>query len=164
MRKLILTATGFLCLAGGSYFLNTSSRHRRRSRRAEDVPHRVGLIDIGYVSRNYEKVKYRTEEITVETKDAQAKFNAKVEKRSGLCRTQMKELNEGQSGLHDPGHQSRRSWPLSSKLEQEMLTRRVSAEGSQDDTTRCISKSRTPSRSSAITTNSRSSSASTAPT
>src|SRR5579864_2859613 len=50
-RKLILTATGFLCLAGGTYFLGTSWGQDKKPP-AEDVPHRVGLIDMGYVFRS----------------------------------------------------------------------------------------------------------------
>ena len=60
MRKLILTATGLLCLAGGSYFLNTTMGAPKEA--AEDVPHRVGLIDTQYVFEHYEKFKHLGEE------------------------------------------------------------------------------------------------------
>jgi Skp family chaperone for outer membrane proteins len=93
VRKLILTATGFLCLAGGTYFFGTSWAQEKKLA-ADDAPHRVGLIDIGFVFEHYEKVKYLNEEITVEMKDAQAKFTAKA-KRGQDMQEQIKEFNEG---------------------------------------------------------------------
>jgi Skp family chaperone for outer membrane proteins len=93
VRKLILTATGFLCLAGGTYFLGTSWGQDKKPP-AEDVPHRVGLIDIGYVFEHYEKLKYLNVEITEEMKEAQNKFSAKAKKGADM-QEQLKELNEG---------------------------------------------------------------------
>ncbi len=93
MRKLILTATGFLCLAGGTYFLgNTWGQDKKPA--AEDVPHRVGLIDIGYVFEHYEKVKYLSEEMNIELKETQQKLEAKA-KRGWDMQEQIKEYNEG---------------------------------------------------------------------
>jgi outer membrane protein len=93
VRKLILTATGFLCLAGGTYFLGTTWGQDKKPA-AEDVPHRVGLIDMGYVFEHYEKCKYLNEEIAAEMNEANAKFQAKA-KRGQDMQAQIKDLNEG---------------------------------------------------------------------
>ena len=93
MRKLILTATGILCLAGGTYFLGTTLGQDKKPA-AEDVPHRVGLIDIKYVFDHYDKLKYLNEEIAAEMKDAQNKFTAKVKKGQEM-QEQLRDLNEG---------------------------------------------------------------------
>lgn len=92
MRKLILAATGLICLAGGSHFLSATRAAPKEP--ADDAPHRVGLIDIGYVFEHYEKLKYLNEEITIDMKDAQAKFTAKAKKGQDM-QEQLKQLNEG---------------------------------------------------------------------
>ena len=83
MRKLILTATGIVCLAGGSFFLSDAYPRAPSKDAAEDVPHRVGLIDMGYVFEHYEKVKYLSEEMNIELKDTQAEARGQGEKRPG---------------------------------------------------------------------------------
>jgi Skp family chaperone for outer membrane proteins len=93
VRKLILTATGIVCLAGGSFFLSTT-RGAPSKEAAEDGPHRVGLIDIGYVFEHYEKVKYLNEEMNIDLKETQQKLEAKA-KRGRDMQDQIKELNEG---------------------------------------------------------------------
>ena len=93
MRKLILTATGIVCLAGGSFFLS-ATRGAPPKETTEDVPHRVGLIDIGYVFEHYEKLKYLNVEITEEMKEAQAKFTDKAKKGQEM-QEKIKEFNEG---------------------------------------------------------------------
>jgi len=82
VKKLILTATGFLCLAGGSYLLSTGWGQEKRPAReaAEDVPHRVGLIDIGYVFQKYEKLTFEMTELNAEMKEAETRWNAKKQK------------------------------------------------------------------------------------
>jgi len=82
VKKLILTATAFLCLAGGSYLLSTGWGQEKRPAReaAEDVPHRVGLIDISYVFQKYEKLTYEMTELSAEAKDVDAKLKAKQQK------------------------------------------------------------------------------------
>jgi Skp family chaperone for outer membrane proteins len=93
VRKLILTATGIICLAGGSYFLS-ATRGAPSKEAAEDVPHRVGLIDMGYVFEHYEKVKYLSEEMNIELKDTQRKLEDKA-KRGRDMQEQIKAYNEG---------------------------------------------------------------------
>jgi Skp family chaperone for outer membrane proteins len=82
VKKLILTATGFLCLAGGLFLLNTGWGQDRKPPKepAEDVPHRVGLIDIGYVFQKYEKLTYELTELSAEMKEAETRWRAKQQK------------------------------------------------------------------------------------
>lgn len=66
MRKLILTATGCICLAAGAYFLDTvvgQEKGPRKEEGAEQIPHKIALIDMEYVFKNYEKLKYFQEEL-----------------------------------------------------------------------------------------------------
>jgi len=93
VRKLILTATGLLCLAGGALLLNTSAGQERKAP-TDDTPHRVGLIDIGYVFSKYDKLKFELEELRAEAKEEDDKLKAKV-KRGNELQAQMKELSEG---------------------------------------------------------------------
>ncbi len=93
MRKLILTATGFLCLAGGTYFLGNSWGQDKKPP-AEDLPHRVGLIDLGYVFEHYQKLKYLNEELNIETKEENNRLQLKMKKGQELAE-QLKQLNEG---------------------------------------------------------------------
>jgi Skp family chaperone for outer membrane proteins len=83
VRKLILTATGCMCLAAGAYFLDTvvgQEKPARKEAPAEEIPHRIALIDMEYVFQNYEKLKYLQEELNAELKDEKDKYEAKVKK------------------------------------------------------------------------------------
>ena len=83
MRKLILTATGCICLAAGAYFLDTVSGQDKTPRKeaaAEEIPHRIALIDVEYVFKNYDKLKYLEEELKAELKEEEEKFKEKAKK------------------------------------------------------------------------------------
>jgi len=81
VKKLILTATGFLCLAGCSYLLSTGwGDDKKPPKEAEELPHRVGLIDIGYVFQKYEKLTYEMTELSAEMKEAENRWKAKQQK------------------------------------------------------------------------------------
>lgn len=92
MKKLILIATGFVFLAGGSYFLANSWGAPQAP--AEEAPHRVGLIDITHVLKNYTKLKELEEDLAAQAKEEQTKLNAKVKRIKDL-QEEMKELTEG---------------------------------------------------------------------
>jgi Skp family chaperone for outer membrane proteins len=92
VKKLILIATGFVCLAGGSFFLASSWGAPQAP--ADEAPHRVGLIDIGYVFEHYEKLKHLNAEMKAEAKEAQDKYIAK-QKRGQALQEEMKALDEG---------------------------------------------------------------------
>lgn len=89
MKKLILIATGFVFLAGGSYFVSAT-----HGQSAEDIPHRVGLIDIGYVFTNYEKLKYLQAEMQAEVQTERNKLNKKIDSIKQL-QAELKDLHEG---------------------------------------------------------------------
>jgi Skp family chaperone for outer membrane proteins len=92
VKKLILIATGFVFLAGGSYFLaNTSAAPQAP---ADEVPHRVGLIDMNYVFQNYDKLKELAEEHKAKLMAEEAKFKAKAAKIQEL-QSELRELTEG---------------------------------------------------------------------
>ena len=82
MRKLILTATGCMCLAAGAYFLDTvagqDTKTPRKEAPAEEIPHRIALIDMEYVFKNYDKLKYLEEELKAELKTEKDDFDKKV--------------------------------------------------------------------------------------
>jgi Skp family chaperone for outer membrane proteins len=92
VKKLILIATGFICLAGGSYFLAASSGAPQAP--AEEVPHRVGLIDMNYVFQNYDKLKELAEEHKAKLMAEEAKFKNKATKIQEL-QAELRELSEG---------------------------------------------------------------------
>jgi Skp family chaperone for outer membrane proteins len=83
VRKLILTATGCMCLAGATYFLNSVAGQEKTAHKeaaAEEIPHRVALIDMEYVFTKYEKLKYLQEELNAEIKEEESKFKAKAKR------------------------------------------------------------------------------------
>jgi Skp family chaperone for outer membrane proteins len=92
VKKLILIATGFVFLAGGSYFLAASSGAPQAP--AEEVPHRVGLIDMNYVFQNYDKLKEMAEEHKAKLQAEEAKLRAKAKKIQEF-QEEMKSFDEG---------------------------------------------------------------------
>ncbi len=89
MKKLILIATGFVFLVGGPCFVSATQAQTK-----EDVPHRVGLIDMGYVFSKYEKLKYLQQEMQAEVQTERNNLNKKVERIKEL-QLQIKDYNEG---------------------------------------------------------------------
>jgi Skp family chaperone for outer membrane proteins len=83
VRKLILTATCCTCLAGAAWFLNPVAGQDKSSRKeaaAEEIPHKIALIDMEYVFKNYEKFKYLTEDLKAEAQELENGFKEKVKK------------------------------------------------------------------------------------
>ncbi|MBS0263233.1 MAG: OmpH family outer membrane protein [Planctomycetes bacterium] len=78
MRKLILTATGFVFLTGATYLLSPASGQDRaaKSAPAEDpsAPHRIGVIDVDYIWEKYDKVKVELEELKAEIQATEEKL------------------------------------------------------------------------------------------
>ncbi len=88
MRKLILTATGFVCLAGGTYFLtaaqgqdNGKTRKETPAAEDKDIPHRIGVVDVDYIFENYKKVNAEMEELKDEVRKIEEKL--KIMQRTG---------------------------------------------------------------------------------
>jgi Skp family chaperone for outer membrane proteins len=92
VRKLILTATGLVCLAGVSYFIGSAAGQGGKS--SDDVPHKIGLIDMGQIFNEYEKLKVLREEQTAAVQESEAKakkFVASIQ----TMQADMKEFKEG---------------------------------------------------------------------
>lgn len=103
MRKLILTATGFVCLAGGAYFLtpaqgqdNGKTRKEAPAAEDKDIPHRIGVVDVDYIFENYKKVNAEVEELKDEARKTDEKL--KVMQRQGQDKyEEYKTLKDGSS-------------------------------------------------------------------
>ena len=99
MRKLILTATGFVCLAGGTYFMTAawgqeSSKARKEAPAADDAPHRIGVVDIDFIFENYTKVKVELEELKAEVQQTEEKLKA-MQRNGQELFEEFKTLKEG---------------------------------------------------------------------
>ncbi|MBI3865368.1 MAG: OmpH family outer membrane protein [Planctomycetia bacterium] len=96
MRKQILTAAGFLCLAGGTWLLTAAWGQDKRRDAAEDdgAPHRIGVIDVDYVFENYEKVKVEIEGLKAELQ-SQDELIKGMQKRGQEMSEELKTLKEG---------------------------------------------------------------------
>jgi outer membrane protein len=93
VRKLILAATGFVCLVGVSYFIGTASG-QNGGKVADDAPHKIGLIDIEYIFDNYDKFKILKEEQVAELQDLDAEFKKKAQVIQA-AQQEMRTFNEG---------------------------------------------------------------------
>lgn len=93
MRKLILTASGLVCLVGVSYFMGSASGQPAKGA-ADDVVHKVGLIDMGHIFNEYTKLKMLKEEYTLDMQESETRAKGMVKKIQDL-QSQLKELKEG---------------------------------------------------------------------
>jgi Skp family chaperone for outer membrane proteins len=82
---MILTATGFICLAGGTYFLTNAFGQDKPARTAagqgkpaavadDDQPHRIGVVDIDYIFEKYKKVQVEMDDIKNEIQETENKL------------------------------------------------------------------------------------------
>jgi outer membrane protein len=97
VRKLILTASGLVCLAGVSYFIGTASgqgQNPKGAAAADEVVHKVGLIDMGHIFNEYNKLKILKEEYTLDMQESETKAKSMVQKIQAL-QAELKELKEG---------------------------------------------------------------------
>lgn len=92
MRKLILAATGLVCLTGVSYFIGTAVGEGGRA--AEDVPTKIGLIDVEYIFANYDKMKVHKQEWQDESTELQTEATRRRKQIQDLMQ-EMKTFNEG---------------------------------------------------------------------
>jgi Skp family chaperone for outer membrane proteins len=78
VRKLILTATGFVFLTGATYLLSNAVGQEKPARgapaAADDAPHRIGVIDVDFVWEKYDKVKVELEELKAELQATEEKL------------------------------------------------------------------------------------------
>ena len=95
MKRMILTATALVFLAGGSYLArSTWGFPNRDNKEADETPHRVGLIDLSYVFQNYDKVKQINDEMQESAQAKQAELSELV-KRIKAEQAEIKEFAEG---------------------------------------------------------------------
>lgn len=95
MRKLILTASGLVCLAGVSYFIGSASgQGQKGAAAADEVVHKVGLIDMGHIFNEYSKLKVLKEEYTLDMQESETRAKGMVKKIQDL-QAELKELKEG---------------------------------------------------------------------
>ena len=92
MKKLIVSASVIALLAGvlaltGDAFSQQKDR-KRPGATAANIPHKVGLIDMAYVFKNYKKFESLREELKVEIAESEDK-----------AKSMQKEIAEGQQQL-----------------------------------------------------------------
>jgi outer membrane protein len=87
-----MTATGLVCLAGVSYFIGTASGENGAP--TPPPAHKVGLIDIGHIFNEYDKLKILREEFTADWQESEAQAKAHVQKIQSL-QQEMKQFGEG---------------------------------------------------------------------
>lgn len=96
MRKLILTATGCMCLAGATYLINTvvgQDKAAHKEAADEEIPHRIALIDMEYVFKNYEKLKYQSEDLKSVAQEDRNNLQKKLKKGQEMA-AELKDLKQ----------------------------------------------------------------------
>jgi outer membrane protein len=94
VRKLVLAAIGLVSLAGVSYFVGAAVGEPGRKDAGDDTPHRIGLIDMGHVFNEYDKLKILRAEYNAELSQSEEKakdYIARIQKQQ----RELKEFNEG---------------------------------------------------------------------
>jgi outer membrane protein len=93
VKKLILCSAAVAVAAG--LFLSTGRSHGQAG--AEGPPHQIGLIDMAFVFKKYDKFKTQTEALQASIKNADEQAKAKVE----LMKQMQERLTTLQSGSPD---------------------------------------------------------------
>jgi len=111
VRKLILAATGLVCLTGVSYFIGTAVGEGGRA--AEDVPTKIGLIDTAYIFSNYEKLKVLQQGL----KDEQQEMAADLQKKSQALRALAEEARQFKEGEPEYAAREQKYTSMASQFE-----------------------------------------------
>lgn len=95
MKKLILTAAGFLCLAGATYVVAFAAGDDKNRKDAADegAPHRIGVVDIEYIFEKYDKVKAEFEDLKGQAQQQEDTLKA-MQKRGQELVEELKSLKE----------------------------------------------------------------------
>ncbi len=93
MKKAILSTSLVALVAGLGLFASTS-RGQSGAPAAAPVPHKVGLIDMAEVFKNYEKFKVKTESLKAEVESTTQRMKALTEKTKEL-QASLKEYKPG---------------------------------------------------------------------
>jgi Skp family chaperone for outer membrane proteins len=100
VKKIISSASAVAVLAGilslGNTVWSQSAKPAREAKAAaaESRPHKVGLIDMAYVFKNYKKFEYLREDLKAQIAESELQAKQMAEEIKGL-QAEMKELKEG---------------------------------------------------------------------
>lgn len=83
MKKLIVSAFAVICLVGLSYVLGTA-RGQQTGTAPAGPPHKVGLIDMGFVFKNYKKFEALREDLKEEFQQVEEQAKGMAEKIQGI--------------------------------------------------------------------------------
>lgn len=73
MKKLILSAVGIVCLVGVYFIGSARGQNGATPAPAANVPHKVGLIDMGHVFKEYKKFDILREDLKVKIQENEQK-------------------------------------------------------------------------------------------
>ena len=78
MKKLIATFTGICCLVGALYSI-VAAQNPGGKEPAADIPHKVGLVDLGYVFKEYKKFEAMRDDLKAELQESETKAKSMAE-------------------------------------------------------------------------------------
>lgn len=73
MKKLMASFAAVAVLVGATYFVGSATGQAPRAATKSDLPHKIGLIDMGEVFKEYTKFKTLREDLTGEIQQSEAK-------------------------------------------------------------------------------------------
>ena len=91
MKKLILSASIVVCMVGLGLALNNAWGQGATKTAVEQVPHKVGLIDMAFLFSKYTKFEALRNDLKAEIESADGALKVRLEKIKGL-QAEMKEL------------------------------------------------------------------------
>lgn len=95
MKKVIVSASAIALLAGVLSLTGSAwSQQNERTAAANSMPHKVGLIDMAHVFKNYKKFEMLREDLKVEIAASEEKAKA-VQAETTQLQQQLKTLTEG---------------------------------------------------------------------
>jgi Skp family chaperone for outer membrane proteins len=97
VKKLILTATGLIVLAGTSLFLASVSgddKARREAPAEDSATHKIGVVDVDYILEKYDRVKVELQDLKETGKALEDKLKQMAEKGAEL-QGEIKGMKEG---------------------------------------------------------------------
>lgn len=80
MKKMIASLTGMCCLMGLAWWISPAwSQGQGTKEAAADIPHKVGLVDLGYIFKEYKKFDVLREDLKVELQESETKAKGMAE-------------------------------------------------------------------------------------
>lgn len=108
LSVLALFVTGVGCIVGNAWA-------KPGDETREEIPHKIGLIDINYLFNHYEKFTMMREELQAEAKDEEGKMRSEVERLQSM----QKQLKDFENGSKDFLNKEREITELTVKLQSE---------------------------------------------